>query len=85
MAVEGVSGAPEGLVLREAPEATEAVLECTMATLGATGAFAYDQWLPQSEYECAEPLPWYEKYPPGGGEGPDMRVEIHIAVRKAGS
>ena len=84
MAVEGVAEVPEGLQLREVPEATEAVFACTMATIGETYAFAYHEWLPASEYVCGEPLPWIEKYMPTAGEGSELRIEIHIPLRKKG-
>ena len=81
MAVAPDAQVPPGLFLREVPAATEAVFTCTMATIGATYQFAYGEWMARAGYQCAEPLPWFERYPPEGISGPDSPLEIHIAIK----
>ncbi len=78
MAVTGVTEAPEGLVLREVPAGQEAVFPCTMDTIGATWASAFE-WLPANGQEYDHPLPCYERYVPSP-QGPPT-VTIHIPVR----
>lgn len=79
MVVDGVSEAPEGLVLRDVPAAREAVFPCTMATIGATWASAFEEWFPAHGYEYDHPTPCYERYVPGPDGVPT--VSIHIPVR----
>jgi predicted transcriptional regulator YdeE len=85
MAVPEATEAPPGLFLREVSAATEAVFACTMATIGATFQFAYGEWMARAGYQCAEPLPWFERYPPEGISGPDSPLEIHIAIKPVGA
>jgi predicted transcriptional regulator YdeE len=70
--------------LRECPASTDAVIACTMKTIGDARHCIYGEWLPNSEYECGEPLPWYECYPGDSDGGPDSPVEVHVAVKRKG-
>lgn len=84
MAVPEGTAVAEGLTLREIPAATDAVFACTMGTIGDTYHFIYGEWLAGAGYETAEPLPWFECYPPGFDGGPDARLDIHVAVKRKG-
>jgi len=81
MWVENVQEAPEGLTLREVPEARWAVFECTVATIGQTYDTIFKEWLPTARYEQVGPNPdAFERYPPNTDSG-DTPVLIHIKVR----
>ncbi|HCU35977.1 MAG TPA: hypothetical protein DGT21_11170 [Armatimonadetes bacterium] len=80
MAVADRTTTPEGLVVRVVPAATEAVFECTLATISQTYSFIHGQWLPASQYELDEAAPDYEHYPPATPSG-EQPVFIHIPVK----
>lgn len=74
--------APEGLVVREAPAATYAVLSCTMAEIGATWQAIENEWLPSSDYGWDESAACFELFPPESTGAPDSRLTIYVAVKK---
>jgi AraC family transcriptional regulator len=59
--VESVEEIPEGMDRWDVPEQTYACFTCTLPTLIETFKSAYNEWLPQSEYEHA-PSPEFELY-----------------------
>jgi predicted transcriptional regulator YdeE len=81
MAVQGVSEAPEGLVLRHVPAQRYAAFHCVMRDPGVTWNYAYSEWLPASEYEVAQPHADFEYYPPGS-ESDDSPVVVYIPIRE---
>lgn len=83
MAVGAVTTAPEGLVSREVPAATDAVFECTVATISQTYDFIHGEWLANSKYDYDRSAPEFEHYPPGTETG-ESPVFIHIPARKRG-
>lgn len=81
MRVEGVSAAPEGLVLRQVPAAREAVFTATLDTIGPTWGRIYGDWLPNSGFERDDASADYEVYPPEfGPQGGTLT--IHVPIRK---
>lgn len=81
MRVGEVDVVPEGLVVRDVPACDEAVVECTLSTIGPTWGRLYGEWLPGSGYAPDDSLAAYEEFP-AGECGPDSRVIIHMPVRK---
>ena len=80
MAVEGVSDAPEGLVMREVPAATYATFECTVGTIGPTWG-TIERWLAEGEYEWDHSKSDFEYYPPETA-GEASPVTIYVGVRR---
>ncbi len=80
MAVADGTRAPEGLVVREAPVATEAIFECTVDTISQTYSFIHGEWLQTSGYEYDHSAPDFEYYPPAAPSG-EQPVFIHIPVK----
>ena len=83
MAVGDVADIPEGLVVREVPAATDAVVECTVATISQACSFIHGEWLPGSGYEHDASLPGLEHYPPDTTTG-ESPVFVHVPVRVKG-
>jgi AraC family transcriptional regulator len=81
MAVQGVTRAPEGLVLRRVPAHRYVEFRCTVRTIGPTWRYAYEEWLPASQFESAHPSADFEYYPPGS-ESDDSPVMIYIPIRE---
>jgi predicted transcriptional regulator YdeE len=80
MAVEGLTSAPESLVLRELPAARFAIFPCTIQTIGQAYQEIYEQWLPQSPYDLDTTSADYEYYPPGT-DSENALVLIYVPVR----
>lgn len=80
MAVGNVPTVPAGLAMREVPTATDAVFQCTVASISPTYRSIHGEWLPNSEYEYDRSAPDFEYYPPGTETG-ESPVFIHIPVR----
>ncbi|MBL7063117.1 MAG: GyrI-like domain-containing protein [Anaerolineae bacterium] len=58
--VDSVADIPEGMVSRQVPEQTYAVFPCTLETLHEAYQYAFQTWLPQSDYQA--------------GDGPDFEL-----------
>jgi predicted transcriptional regulator YdeE len=79
--VGDVDVVPDGLVMREVPACDEAVVECTLSTIGPTWGRLFGEWLPGSGYAAAPDLPAFEVFP-AGECGPESKVFIHMPVHK---
>lgn len=84
MSVKKIEGAPEGLTVRDIPDAYCAVFKCTVKTIGQTYDKIFKNWLPVSQYEQDVPNPVFERYPPNTETGDDPML-IYIPVREKGS
>lgn len=58
--VDSVADVPEGMVSRQVPEQTYAVFPCTLETIHEAYQYAFQTWLPQSDYQS--------------GDGPDFEL-----------
>ncbi len=58
--VDSVADIPEGMVSRQVPEQTYAVFPCTLKTIHEAYQYAFQTWLPQSDYQS--------------GDGPDFEL-----------
>jgi len=55
-----IADVPEGMVSRQVPEQTYAVFPCTLETIHEMYQYAFQTWLPQSDYQA--------------GDGPDFEL-----------
>ena len=76
--IEDESELPEGLETWQVPQQTYAVFPCTLATIGDAYNFAFQTWLPGSDYEHVA-TPDFEYYPPG--TEPEEEMYVYIPVR----
>jgi predicted transcriptional regulator YdeE len=83
MAVEGLAAPPQGAVIREVPGHLYAVFTCSMATIPQAYKAAYEEWLPQSEYEMDSTGCDFEYYPPGS-EALEATALLYIPLKKKG-
>jgi predicted transcriptional regulator YdeE len=54
MGVSSAEDVPEGMQVWEVPAQKYAVFPCTLSTIGEAYKYAFETWLPQSEYEFAD-------------------------------
>lgn len=80
MAVKEIETVPDGLMLREIPDAYYAVFACTVKTIGDTYRHIFSEWLPASKNQLDASAPTFEKYPPAGDT--KSPVLIHIPIRQ---
>lgn len=70
---------PEGMQSWRVPAQTYAVFPCKLATIGDTYNYAFQTWLPESDYEHVD-APDFEYYSPD--VRPEEEMFIYIPVRK---
>jgi len=83
--VTAVEDLPEGFVVRHVPEHTYAVFahKGDLASLGATYAYIYENWLPQSGYQLADRID-FEYYNEDFKDfAPDSVFYIYVPIEKA--
>jgi predicted transcriptional regulator YdeE len=83
MAVEGMEMPPEGAVVRTVPARTYAVFPCKISSIPQTYAFAYEQWLPRTEYNMDDTGCDFEYYPPGS-DTMDAQAFLYLPLKKKG-
>lgn len=78
--VEDTADIPEGMVHWDVPEGTYAVFTCTLPTLGQTYRFAYETWLPKSDYQraCGPEFELYDE--DFDVQKPDSKMDVYIPV-----
>lgn len=54
MAVHRVEEIPEGMICWDVPEQTYAVFDCTLPTIGETYQYAFQTWIPSSDYRSVK-------------------------------
>ena len=69
---------PEGMDTWQVPQQTYAVFPCDLATIHETYNYAFQTWLPASDYEHVHG-PDFEYYPPG--VEPEKEMYIYIPVK----
>ena len=79
--VSAESELPEGMESWQVPTQTYAIFPCTLATIGDTYNYAFQTWLPGSEYEHVN-APDFEYYPPE--TTPQEGMYVYIPVKKKG-
>lgn len=80
MAIPPVQTIPEGLVVREVPAATYAVLACPGAAIGQTYGYIFGEWRSAADCAVDRSAPAFEQYPPASET--NSPVLIHIPVRE---
>ncbi len=76
--VNQTNDVPAGMTVWEVPEQTYAVFPCTLPTLGDTYHFAFDTWLPASDYKKAAGFD-FELYP-AEFDGNDEESVMYIYI-----
>ncbi|MCA9950038.1 MAG: GyrI-like domain-containing protein [Anaerolineales bacterium] len=72
---------PEGMSVWEVPEQLYAVFPCTLSTIGDAYQFAFDTWLPESDYAKATG-PDFEFYPAEfNGDDAEAVMYIYIPIK----
>jgi len=81
MAVHDAMGAPEGVEVREVPEALYAVFACSFQDIGPTYGYIWGEWLGSSAYEQDRRKLGFDYFPPGTTDG-DSPMEVWFPVSK---
>jgi predicted transcriptional regulator YdeE len=81
MAVQGASGAPEGVEVREVPAALYAVFACSFQEIGPTYGHIWDEWLRSSPYEQDTSKLGFDYFPSGTTDG-DSLMEVWFPVKE---
>jgi len=79
--IEAESDLPKGMASWQVPAQTYAVFPCTLATIADTYNYAFQTWLPGSDYEHVD-APDFEYYPPGIEPEKEMYVYIPVKEKK---
>ena len=82
MAVPIGTEAPEGLVVRNVPAATYAVVGCTLAEISETWQAIETEWIPASGYEVDLCAASFYLSPPEATGAPDSPLTIYVPVVK---
>ncbi len=82
MAVEGVEGAPEGLVLREVQGGRYAVFGCTVEAIHDTYEHIFHEWEPPAGYEVDSSRVGFERYRHDAAEG-EPSVSVYVPITAA--
>jgi AraC family transcriptional regulator len=78
--VERVEGLPEGMGSWQVPEARYAVFTCTLPTMPQAHRYAYEIWLPQSDYQRSASMEFErydERFDP---QDPNSEFEFYIPI-----
>lgn len=78
--IEGDGELPSGMESWHVPAQSYAVFPCKLATIGDTYNFAFQTWLPGSDYEHVD-APDFEYYPPGMDPEDEMYVYIPVKAK----
>jgi predicted transcriptional regulator YdeE len=81
MGVEAETEPPEGVEVREVPEALYAVFETSFQDIGSTYGQIWGEWLPSSSYEQDAVKLGFDYYPPSMAQG-DPRIELWVPIQK---